>query len=115
MQASSTPNVNQLLRDLPAAEYRRLFPQLEAIDLPAAATLFEPAAPIEFMRGRVVYNRRSRSGHGWHTYLVGPRRHHPIMGDRSAALHRQTLHVRTIVKMQPGQNRNSPGGALRSS
>jgi hypothetical protein len=36
------------MRVLPAVDYRRLFPRLEAPNLPSAATLFEPAAPIEF-------------------------------------------------------------------
>ena len=48
MRASSTPRANGLLRALPAADYRRLIPQLEAINLPTDATLFEPGAPIEF-------------------------------------------------------------------
>ncbi|HTV95523.1 MAG TPA: Crp/Fnr family transcriptional regulator [Steroidobacteraceae bacterium] len=48
MHASSTPAANRLLRALPAADCRRLFPQLEAVNLRPGATLFEPAAPAQF-------------------------------------------------------------------
>jgi CRP-like cAMP-binding protein len=48
MRGPSLPTANQLLRALPTADCARLFPQLEAVDLPADATLFEAAAPMEF-------------------------------------------------------------------
>jgi CRP-like cAMP-binding protein len=48
MRASSTPTANRLLGALPAADYRRLSAELEAVELSADATLFEPAVPAQF-------------------------------------------------------------------
>ncbi len=48
MSTSSTPIANRLLRALPAADYQRLYPQLQAVDLPAETILFEPKTPTEF-------------------------------------------------------------------
>ena len=48
MQPVATPRRNNLLCALPALDYGRLLPSLEAVDLPPAMVLFEPGAPIEF-------------------------------------------------------------------
>ena len=46
--SSSSPTANRLLRTLPAVDYRRLSAELEAVNLTADATLFEPNAPAPF-------------------------------------------------------------------
>lgn len=48
MRAASTPRANQLLGSLPAPDYRRLLPHLQATNLVANESLFEPNQPIEF-------------------------------------------------------------------
>ena len=48
MSAPSTPRANQLLGSLPAPDYRRLLPHLQATNLVDNESLYQPSEPKEF-------------------------------------------------------------------
>ncbi|MEO6973223.1 MAG: cyclic nucleotide-binding domain-containing protein, partial [Rhodoferax sp.] len=49
MPFSSDPKQNQLLRELPSAEYERWRPQIEAVELPLGEVLYEPGRTLSHM------------------------------------------------------------------
>jgi len=47
--APSSPKQNQILAALPAAEYTRLLPNLELIQLPLGSVLYEPGVQMDYV------------------------------------------------------------------